>query len=214
MKPIRSAQFHFSQPITMEDLAISGRMTPRCARAAKQKWGHSWLREKANGAWFYGFYTDIDPGSGHWPQSTVQYHQLAVMLWRHKSDKFSTSEKINLAIAHGSHDMTERQTLHCALWSIKCIDHERVLILVKSSLEVYECPTGKNTCFHQHAPYKSAFMPKISVHIQCKWMTYRPRKWSNRSKGGKMIKVGKKGPQNENLFLKKGQKIVQLAIKD
>ena len=52
----------------MEDLAISARMAPRWARVAKQKRRYCSSWEKANGAWFEGFYTTIDPKSGHWPQ--------------------------------------------------------------------------------------------------------------------------------------------------
>ena len=51
----------------MEDLAISGRMAPRCTRAAKQKRGYCSLWEKPNGTWPYGFCKPIYPRSGHWP---------------------------------------------------------------------------------------------------------------------------------------------------
>ena len=73
-------------------------------------------------------------------------------------------------------------------------------------------PDWKNTRFYQHGRHKSAFALKFSAGIWRKWMTERSGKLSNRPKAGKMIKVGKKGPHNENLFIKK-VKILQLAKK-
>ena len=55
--------------MTMEHLSNSGRMAPRCGRAAKQKWVYYSLWEKTNGTQFYGFCTTSDPGSAHWPQT-------------------------------------------------------------------------------------------------------------------------------------------------
>ena len=59
----------FLQPISMEYLAISGRMAPGWAGTAKQKRAYCSWREKANDIRFYVFCTTSDPRSGHWPRN-------------------------------------------------------------------------------------------------------------------------------------------------
>ena len=83
--------------------------------------------------------------------------------------------------------------------------------LVKS---LSECPTGKNTCFHQHVRHKSAFAAKFSVGVWCKWMFVPKKLWCKWMKkgqekgqtsqeGGKISKVGIKVNKMHFLRLKK-----------
>ena len=67
-------------------------------------------------------------------------------------------------------------------------------------------PTGKNTCFHQHAQRKSALVSKflagfrrkwtialkILVHVQCEWIMKGWWNGQTSQKDGKIRKVGKK----------------------
>ena len=115
---------------------------------------------------------------GPWTSTTATTHQLKVLRTPAPRPSHYPEGTLNSLKLGWVSNNQKRQLRQISEWAIE----PKALTYVMQVTPLAMPLTGKNTCFHQHVWCKSAFAPKILVHIWCKWMTKRSGKWSSKPK--------------------------------